>query len=196
MIANDLKTAYNRSKWGIVLRGLLGILVGILILTRPIASVAALALVVALWALIEGTVAIVHAFDLRSVVQHWWVLLLSGVVSVLFGAAALYYYPGLSLTFIVVWVTWWLITAGVIAAYAAIMERRAGLSWGWTMAWAVLAIVAGVLAIRYPAGTLASLLGLLAAFGIVGGVFRLVLALRMQSVQSEVKRTLGQPVRT
>src|SRR5690349_13784920 len=108
MIANDLKAAYNRAKWGIVLRGLLGIVVGILILTRPIASVAALALVVALWALIEGVVAIVHAFELRPLVQHWWVMLLSGLVSVLFGAAALYYYPGLSLAFVVVWVAWWL----------------------------------------------------------------------------------------
>src|SRR4029077_18540715 len=106
MIADDLRVAYNRSKWGIALRGLVGILVGIIILTRPIASVAALALVVALWALIEGVVAIVHAFDLRSVVQHWWVLLLTGVVSVLFGIAAVYYYPGLSLAFVVAWVAW------------------------------------------------------------------------------------------
>lgn len=196
MIANELRAAYNRTKWGIAVRGLFGILVGIIILTRPLASVAALALVVALWALIEGTVAIMHAFEVRAIVQHWWVLLLSGVVSVLFGAAALYYYPGLSLAFIVLWVTWWLITAGGIAAYIAIMERKVGLSWGWTMAWAVLAVVAGFLAIMYPAGTLASLLGLLAAFGIVGGAMRLVVAFRMQSVQSEVRRSMGQPMRT
>ncbi len=196
MIADDLRVAYNRSKWGIALRGLVGILVGIIILTRPIASVAALALVVALWALIEGVVAIVHAFDLRSVVQHWWVLLLTGVVSVLFGIAAVYYYPGLSLAFVVAWVAWWLITGGAIGAYAAFMERKAGLSWGGTMAWAVLAIVAGVLALMYPGVTLAWLLGLLAAFGIFGGIMRLVVAFRMGSVQRDVKRTVGQPIRT
>lgn len=196
MIADDLRTAYNRSKWGVALRGLFGILVGIIILTRPIASVAALALVVALWALIEGVVAIVHAFDLRSVVQHWWVLLLTGIVSVLFGIAAVYYYPGLSLAFVVAWVAWWLITGGALGAYAAFMERKAGLSWGWTMAWAVLAIVAGVLALMYPGVTLAWLLGLLAGFGIVGGIMRLVVAFRMGSVQREVKRTVGQPIRT
>lgn len=196
MIADELKTAYNRSKWAIALRGLFSILVGIIILTRPMASVAALALVVALWALIEGFVEITHAFELRSIVQHWWVLLLTGVVSVLFGIAALYYYPGLSLAFVVVWVAWWLLTAGAIAEYVAIMERNQGLSWGWTMAWGVLAIAAGVLAIVYPSVTLAWLLGLLAAFGIIGGIMRLVVAFRMQSVQSDVKRTVGQPVRT
>ena len=196
MIADDLKTAYSRTKWGIAARGLFGILVGILILSRPIASVAALALVIALWALIEGVVQIAHAFELRAIVQHWWVLLIAGVVSLLFGVAAIYYYPGLSLAFAVVWVTWWLLTAGVLSAYAAIVERRIGISWGWTMAWGVLAIVGGVLALMYPGVTLAWLLSLLAAFGIVGGIFRLVIAFRMQSVQSDVKRTLGHPLHT
>src|SRR5215471_4339964 len=129
MITDDLKAAYNRSKWGIAVRGLFGILIGIAILARPIASVAALALVIALWAIIEGIVGIVAAFELRAIVQHWWVLLLTGLVSLLFGIAALYYYPSLSLAFAVVWVAWWLITAGVIAGYASFMERKVGLSW-------------------------------------------------------------------
>jgi uncharacterized membrane protein HdeD (DUF308 family) len=196
MIADDLRTAYNRSKWGVALRGLLGIVIGILILTRPIASVAALALVVALWALFEGIAAIMHAFELRSIVQHWWVLLLTGIVSVLFGAAALYYYPGLSLSFVVLWVAWWLITAGAIGAFVAFQERKIGLSWGWTLAWGVLAIVAGVMAIMYPGVTLAWILGLLAAFGIVGGIMRLVVAFRMQSFQSGVQHAVRDPMRT
>jgi uncharacterized membrane protein HdeD (DUF308 family) len=196
MIADDLRTAYNRTKWGIAARGLFGILVGILILSRPIASVAALALVIALWALVEGVVQIVHAFELRAIVQHWWVLLLTGVVSLLFGIAAIYYYPGLSLAFAVVWVAWWLLTAGVLGVYAAVMERRVGISWGWTMAWGVLAIVAGVLALMYPGVTLAWLISLLAAFGIVGGIFRLIMAFRMHSAEADVKRALGHPVHT
>jgi uncharacterized membrane protein HdeD (DUF308 family) len=95
----------------------------------------------------------------------------------------------------VVWVAWWLLTAGAMAAYAALMERKIGLAWGWTMAWGVVAIVAGVLALMYPGVTLAWLLGLLAAFGIIGGVVRLLVAFKMQSVQSEVKRPAGQPMR-
>ena len=196
MLADDMKAAYNRGKWGIALRGLFGILIGVIILTRPMDSVAALALVVAIWALMEGVVAITYAFELRAIVEHWWVMLLTGIVSVLFGVAALYYYPGLSLAFVVAWVTWWLITAGAIAAYVAFMERKVGISWGWTMAWGVLAIVAGVLAFMYPGVTLAWLLGLLAAFGIIGGIMRLVVAFRMQSVQSDVRRAVPEALRS
>jgi uncharacterized membrane protein HdeD (DUF308 family) len=196
MIADNMKAAYNRTKWGIALRGVFAILIGLVILARPMASVAALALVVALWSLIEGVSEIMHGFELRAMVQHWWVLLLAGVVSVLFGIAALYYYPGLSLAFIVIWVAWWLITTGVIGAYAAFMERGAGLSWGWTMTWALVAVAAGLLALMYPGVTLGSILGLVAAFAIVSGVVRLVIAFRLQSLQSDVRRSVGQPLRT
>src|SRR6266700_2209839 len=158
MITDDMKAVYNRSKWALVVRGLFGIALGIFIIARPLESVAAFALVIAIWALADGIVSLVHAFDLRSVAPHWWVLLLAGLVSMLFGVAALYYYPGLSLTFVVLWTALWLITAGVLGVYVAIQERNAKLSWGWTMVFGLVAIVGGVLAAMYPGSTLAGLI--------------------------------------
>lgn len=196
MISEDLKAAYNRNKWGVALRGVFGILIGITILARPMASTAALALVVAIWALVEGLVAIIYAIELRSIVRHWWALLLAGVVSILFGIAALYYYPALSLLFVVAWVGWWLLSAGAITIWVAVQEKKIGASWGWTMAWGILAIAAGVLAFVYPGVTLAWVMGLLAAVGIIGGILRLIAAFRMQSVQSELRGAVRNPVRT
>src|SRR5690348_1921546 len=193
MLSNDLKDSYNRSKWGIALRGLFEIAIGILILSRPVASVAVLALIVAIWALVEGIVAIVHAFDLRRLVSHWWVLLLTGTVSALFGVAALYYYPTLSLAFVVAWVGWWLIVTGLLGAYAATKERKIGLSWGWPMAWGVFATLAGVLAFVYPGATLTWVIALLGTFGIVGGIIRLVVAFRMQSLERDVHQAVEPP---
>src|SRR5512132_4077260 len=100
---NEIKSLYTAAKWGVLIRGLFGIALGIFIIARPIESVAALALVIAIWALVDGIVNIVHAFELRAIVKHWWALLLSGIVGVLFGIAAFYYYPGLSLSFAVIW---------------------------------------------------------------------------------------------
>ena len=187
MLTDDLHTAYQRSKWALILRGLLGLTVGLLILARPLASVAALALVIALWALVDGFTNIVRAFTLRDIAPHWWVLLLAGAVSVLFGAAALYYYPSLSIAFAVLWTTFWLITAGAMAVYVATQERRLGISWGWTMILGVLTIVAGALAYMYPQITLASLIGVIGAFGIVSGGVMLVAAAKLQSVQRHVR---------
>jgi uncharacterized membrane protein HdeD (DUF308 family) len=190
VITEEIVGAYRRTKWGLMLRGIVGVAIGAFILARPLDSVAAFALVIAVWALVDGIVNIVRAFDLRPVVPHWWVLLLAGLVSGAFGAAALYYYPALSLAFAVAWSAWWLITAGLLGIYAAIRERAAQLSWGWTMTFGVIALAIGLLAIMYPGVTLSALMGMIAAFGIVGGFVMLIGAGKMQSVEHQVKRTM------
>jgi len=50
-VLDDLKRVYHRTWWALMLRGLLGLAVGVLIFVRPLDSVAALALVIAWWAL-------------------------------------------------------------------------------------------------------------------------------------------------
>ncbi len=190
MILSDLQKAYSATKWALLLRGLLSLAVGIAIIWRPMTSVVALALVIALWSLFDGFINIVRSFALRGMAQHWWVMLLAGIVGVGFGVAALYYFPGLSLTFAVVWTAYWLTFTGVIAAYVAWQERSVGISWGWTMAFAVVAIAGGLFAFMNPAATLASLLGVLAGFAIFSGVLLLIAASRMVSVQQDIRNAV------
>src|SRR5437016_12345692 len=117
-VLDDLKGVYNRTWWAILLRGLLALTVGVFIFARPLDSVAAFALVIAWWALFSGFVNIVHALQLKPVMPHWWVLLLSGLIGVAFGIAALVYYPILSLSFAVVWAAWWLTFTANLGIYS------------------------------------------------------------------------------
>jgi len=195
MLTDSLVSAYHRSKWALLIRGLLGLALGVFILMRPLDSVAAFALVIAIWAVADGIVSIVHAFELRTVIPHWAVALLSGIVSVLFGIAALHYYPVLSLTFAVMWAAWWLITGGALGIYVGLQERKADLPWKWTLASGIIAIAFGILAIVYPAITLAALMGVLAAFGIVGGAAMLIAAGKMQSFEHDVRQAVRSPSR-
>ena len=194
-MSSEIKKMYNGVKWGLIIRGLFGLALGIFIFARPIESVAALALVIAIWALGDGIVNIVHAFELRPIVKHWWALLLSGIVSVCFGIAAFYYYPGLSLTFAVVWTAMWLFTAGIIGLYVSAQERSMGVSWGWTLVWSLVALAGGVFAVMRPGITLASLISVIAGFGIVGGIALLVAAGRMQSTETTFTRAVGSMAR-
>lgn len=191
MTTDLVQSAYRRTWWALVLRGLLAIAIGAVILWRPAESVAAFALFIAIWALFNGIVQIVHSFDLRPVLERWWVLLVGGLVSVAFGVAALYYYPGLSLAFAVTLTAWWLLVTGALAVYLAMVERQMGVSWGWTLAFGILSIICGVLAIMNPPITLAALMGLIAGFAIVAGVVHLVGAYRLSSFKGEVSRVVG-----
>jgi uncharacterized membrane protein HdeD (DUF308 family) len=195
MIVSDIQKAYNTTKWALLLRGLLSLAVGSAIIWRPMTSVVALALVIALWSLFDGMINIVRSFGLRGIAPHWWVMLLAGIVGVAFGVAALYFFPGLSLTFAVVWTAYWLTFTGIIAAYVAWQERSAGVAWGWTMAFAIVAIAGGLFAFMNPGATLASLIGVLAGFAIFSGVLLLVAASRMVSVQQEIKSTFQNTAR-
>jgi uncharacterized membrane protein HdeD (DUF308 family) len=195
MSVSDIQKAYNTTKWALLLRGLLSLAVGIAIIWRPMTSVVALALVIALWSLFDGMINIVRSFGLRGIAPHWWVMLLAGIVGVGFGVAALYYFPGLSLTFAVVWTAYWLTFTGIIAAYVAWQERSAGVAWGWTMAFAVVAIAGGLFAFMNPGATLASLIGVLAGFAIFSGVLLIVAANRMVSVQQDIKSTFNSAAR-
>jgi uncharacterized membrane protein HdeD (DUF308 family) len=181
-----IRTAYRRAWWAVFLRGLLGIAIGVLILWRPLDSIATLALLIAWWALFGGAVQVVHAFTLRGALPQWWLMLLSGLVGIVFGIAALYNYPGLSLAFAVILVAWWLIVSGALAVYAAVVERRLGITWGWTLAFGIIAIVAGVFAFRAPGVTLASIMGLIAAFAIISGIIHLIGAYTLSSAKEEV----------
>jgi uncharacterized membrane protein HdeD (DUF308 family) len=180
-VLDDLKRVYNRSWWALLLRALLALAVGVFIFVRPLDSVAAFALVIAWWALFTGFVNIVHAVQLKAM-PHWWVLLLSGLVGVGFGIAALVYYPGLSLTFAVVWVAWWLMFTGILGTYAAFQEKQLGLQWGWTMAFGVLSVVAAVFALLSPPATLGAIMGLIAGLAVVTGVALLVGAFKLRAL--------------
>ena len=181
-VLNDLRGVYHRTWWALMLRGLLGLAVGIYILARPLDSVAAFALVIAFWALFAGMVEIVQAIELKAMMKHWWVLLLAGLVGVGFGIAALFYYPGLSLTFAVVLVSWWLTLTGILGISAGVMQRSLGMPWGWTVAFGALSVVAGLFALLAPPVTLAAIMGLIAGFALVSGVAFVVGAFKLRSV--------------
>ena len=114
MLTDTLNQAFRRTWWAIVIRGLLALGLGIFILARPLESVAAFAVVVAIWALVNGITEVVHAIDIKPFFRSWWLLLFGGLVSAAFGIAALSYYPGLSLAFVVTWVSFWLLLAGLV----------------------------------------------------------------------------------
>jgi len=194
MLSDDLHHAYNRIRWGLLVRGLIALALGLLIIARPLESVAAFALVIAIWALVTGIAQIVDGFELRSVLPHWWLLLVSGLVSTGFGIAAFYYYPGLSLAFAVIWAAYWLLISGFLGIYVAMQERRMGTPWVWTLIFGVLSTLAGVYAIAVPPATLALIMGLMSGFAIVGGIVLVVGFFKVTSAHARLT-SATQPAR-
>ena len=66
----ETKKAYHRTWWALALRGFVALALGVFTLARPLESVVAFVLVIAIWALVGGLVEIVRAFDLRPQLSH------------------------------------------------------------------------------------------------------------------------------
>jgi uncharacterized membrane protein HdeD (DUF308 family) len=72
--------------WSVVLLGTVGIAVGVLTFLQPGVTALALLMLIAVWAIVHGVLEISAAIRLRKEIENEWLLILSGLLSVAFGA--------------------------------------------------------------------------------------------------------------
>jgi uncharacterized membrane protein HdeD (DUF308 family) len=88
MVASGLGRDDTR-RWPYVLAGVLGIVAGVVAALWPQVTALVLVLLVGAWAVITGVLQVAAALRLRRERRDWWVLALSGVVSLIAGVIIL-----------------------------------------------------------------------------------------------------------
>jgi uncharacterized membrane protein HdeD (DUF308 family) len=83
-IAAGIRDSGGR-RWVFLAEGVLGILAGLIAFFYPGMTAFVLLYVIAFWAILTGLLRIVMAIWLRREIENEWFLVLSGVISVLFG---------------------------------------------------------------------------------------------------------------
>jgi uncharacterized membrane protein HdeD (DUF308 family) len=73
-------------RWWLGLSGLVSILAGVVAFTYTGMTALVLLMFIAAWAIIIGVLQLYAAFQLRKVIENEWLLLLSGLLSIAFGA--------------------------------------------------------------------------------------------------------------
>jgi len=73
------------SRGWLAVEAIAGIGVGVLTFWRPAMTALALTYLIAAWALVTGVMKIAAAIRLRKQIRHEWLLILSGLISILFG---------------------------------------------------------------------------------------------------------------
>ncbi|MCL4299136.1 MAG: HdeD family acid-resistance protein [Anaerolineae bacterium] len=79
--------SYERNDrwWVMLLEGVAGIIIGLLTFFWPDKTALVLLYFIAAWALVTGVLEIVAAIELRRFISNEWMMILSGILSVVFG---------------------------------------------------------------------------------------------------------------
>jgi len=186
VIEKQLVSVLFRNWWVLLLRGAAAIAFGVLTLTMPQVSLAALVLLFGIYAIADGLLAVWMAIAGRADNEQWWVVLLWGLVGI--GAGILtFLVPQLTALALLFYIAIWAVATGMLQIVMAIRLRRE-IRGEWVLILAGLASVAfGVLLVANPGAGALAVLWLIGAYAIAFGVLLVVLAFKARGMLNQAK---------
>jgi uncharacterized membrane protein HdeD (DUF308 family) len=171
-----------RNWWAVALRGLAGILFGIITFVSPAISLAALVLLFGAYAFADGVLSIVSAVRRRGA-DRWWLLLLQGIVGIAAGVVT-WLWPGITAITLLFVIAAWALAGGALQVAAAIRLRKV-ITGEWLLALSgVLSIALGVLLVAFPGPGALALVIWMGAYAFVFGILLMVLGFKLRGLRS------------
>ena len=165
--------------WAIGIRGVLGILFGLIALFLPGATMLSLVLLFAAYAFVDGVFGIVSAVRAAREHERWGYLLLEGLVNIAAAAVAVLW-PGLTVVVFVLLVAFWAIFTGILELAAAFRLSIDDGRW-WLVFGGGLSVIYGVLLIVAPIIGAVVLTWWIGAYALVFGVSLVMLAFGLRN---------------
>jgi uncharacterized membrane protein HdeD (DUF308 family) len=108
-----LITGIRVRRWEMVIVGIAGILTGVLTFVWPGVTALALLYFIAVWSLITGVFEISMAIQLRKIIDNEWTLILTALLSIVFGVT-LIVFPGAGALSVLWLIGWYALIAGIL----------------------------------------------------------------------------------
>ncbi|WP_437278390.1 DUF308 domain-containing protein [Sorangium sp. So ce375] len=169
----------GRYWWLLALRGVLGILFGVLFFVWPLPSIATLVLLFGVWALFDGCAAFASAISGRGGVYS--------VVEGIFGVAIAvltFWRPMITAVTLYGVIAAWAIVMGIFKIVSAVKLRHVIANELWLGLSGVASVIFGVLMVALPAAGVLALSWFIGAFAIAEGVMLLGLSVRLRRAGS------------
>ncbi|WP_395638767.1 HdeD family acid-resistance protein [Pseudolysinimonas sp.] len=178
--------------WMILLRGIFAVLFGIFAIAFPDVTLVALAILFAVYAILDGVTTIAHAIRMRSRSSRWGWLLVQGILSVLAGIVAALF-PVLTGVFgaliVIYLIAFWAIVTGV-AGFRAAHAMTDGGRKTWAYVAAALSVLFGialaVMAVVSPGNAISALVLVIGIYAIIAGVVLIAFAISARATARKV----------
>ncbi len=175
----------SRKWWVLMLRGVAAIVLGVVAMMRPEIPLSALALLFAIFAVVDGAACIVLGMRGESDGTVWWTMILMGVLALAAGIIAVAL-PELTLLVLLWIVAMSAIARGLIEIVAAIRLRKA-IEDEWVLGLSgAMSLLFGVLLLARPGAGLVVIALLIGAYMTALGALAVALSLRLRRLQQRV----------
>jgi uncharacterized membrane protein HdeD (DUF308 family) len=168
--------------WSLAVRGLLGILLGIVSFIWPGITLTALVTLFGIYALLDGVLNLAGAWHQARQHERWGVFLLQGIIGVLVGIVTLGW-PAITAVFLVLLIATWAVVTGIFQIVAAFRLRR-HISGEWLLALiGVISVLFGIALWSAPLAGAVIIAFWVGAYAFIAGVSLLALAFRLRNWQ-------------
>ena len=164
--------------WAIAIRGAIAILLGLVAIFLPGATMLSLVLLFGAYAFVDGVFGIVSAVRAARQHERWGLLVLEGIVDIATAAIA-FFWPGITVVAFVLLVAIWAIVTGALMLAAAFRLEIEDGRW-WMVFGGIVSILYGALLIVAPMIGALVLTWWLGAYALIFGICLLVLAFRLR----------------
>jgi uncharacterized membrane protein HdeD (DUF308 family) len=170
--------------WLFTLRGVLGIIFGLIALIFPGATILSLVIFFSAYMLVDGVFGIISAVRaIRRKEDRWGLLIFEGLLNIAVGIAA-FLWPGLTVVAFVWLIAAWAIVSGGLMTAAGFRLNMEHGRW-WMVLGGLLSLAYGVLLIITPLMGAIVLTWWLGAYALVFGVALVIFSFKLRSRQQE-----------
>jgi uncharacterized membrane protein HdeD (DUF308 family) len=169
--------------WAVALRGVFGILFGLVALLLPAAAMLSLVIVFAAYMLVDGVFAIVAGVRAARRHERWGYLVFEGIVDLVAGVVA-FLWPAITVLAFTLLLAAWAIVSGALLLGATFRLKQEHGRW-WMALGGVASIIFGILIIIAPFIGALVLTWWFGAYALVFGVSLLIAAFKLRSRKME-----------
>jgi uncharacterized membrane protein HdeD (DUF308 family) len=175
--------------WLMLLEGIAALLIGVLLLTEPSATLYTIVVFAGVYWLITGILDLVMLFVDR---RQWGWKLFNGIIGIVAGIVVIRH-PWWASVLLPATLVWIIGIIGIVIGLAMIARAFMGAGWG-TALLGVVSVLLGAFLLFNTAFSTVVLLYTVAIWAVVGGIFAIVGAFFLRSRQHSISQPTGQPL--
>jgi uncharacterized membrane protein HdeD (DUF308 family) len=183
---------FGRNWWVLLLRGLLAIVLGVLVFSRPVWSLGAVMLAFGVYALIEGASALFAAILGRRYRDDRWLLLLEGIIGIGVGVVTLRT-PAVTAVLMIFFIAIWALATGVLRIVESMRLRREMRGEVWLALGGVASVIFALVVMMRPLAGAIAMVRVIGVYALILGATEVMLAFRVRGARETGRPRVSEP---